>query len=436
MIDRTHHAATRSWVESANDHPDFPIQNLPMGVFSPPDGAPRTGVAIGDRIVDLPTLAEAGLLPQGLAAALREPRLNPLLALGNRAIDALRHHLFALLEEGSEAQARVEPCLHRAEACTLHLPARIGGYSDFYAGIVHATNVGSLLRPDNPLMPNYKHLPIGYHGRTSSIRPSGTAVRRPMGQLKGPDDQTPRFAPSARLDYEVELGAWVSAGNELGEPIPLAEASDHIAGLTLLNDWSARDIQAWEYQPLGPFLAKNFATTVSPWLVTLAALAPFRRAPYARPTDDPTPLPYLVDDDDAARGAFDIEIEVALRSAQMAAAGHDPLTVGRTRATNLYWTIGQMVAHHTSNGCNLEPGDLLGTGTISAPGREGFGSLMEITQNGREEFHLPTGEARRFLADGDEVIMTARCSRDGYRTIGFGECRAAILPARSARGDK
>lgn len=431
--DHTHDGTARSWVGSANGHAQFPIQNLPLGIFAPDGADLRPGVAIGDSILDLRALAAAGHLPAVLGA-FDYADLKPFLALGAEARQALRHALFALLSADYADSAVLQPHLHDAARCALALPMRPGGYTDFYAGIVHATNVGRLLRPDNPLMPNYKYIPIGYHGRTSSIRPSGTDVRRPNGQLKGPGDAEPRVGPSARVDYEVELGLWIGEGNALGDPIAIGRAGDHLAGVTILNDWSARDIQAWEYQPLGPFLAKNFASTVSPWLVTAEALAPFRSAQIARPAGDPAPLPYLLDEADQATGAFDIAIDVAVRTAAMRDAGVEPLVVGRTSARHMYWTPAQLIAHHSSNGCPLEPGDLLGTGTISAPQQDGFGSLMEITSGGKQPFVLGDDEERRFLEDGDEVVMTARCSRDGFAAIGFGECRAIILPAPALEG--
>lgn len=427
MIDHTHNPAARSWVVSSNGHPDFPLQNLPLGTFVPPGAAPRCGVAIGQLILDLRALATTGLLTPDLAEAASGPDLSDLLALGRHAMRALRHRLFELLLEGSPNEAELAALLYPAGGCTMLLPTRPPDYTDFYAGIVHATNVGRLLRPDNPLMPNYKWIPIGYHGRTSSIRPSGTSVRRPSGQLRGPDDDAPRFGPSERLDYEVELGLWVGTGNALGEPVPIGEAAHHLAGVTLLNDWSARDIQAWEYQPLGPFLAKNFATTVSPWLVTMEALAPFRTAQIQRPDGDPAPLPYLYDPADQANGAVEIEIEVLIITARMRAEGSAPERLGKTSSAHLYWTPAQLVAHHSSNGCALEPGDLLGTGTISAPERGGFGSLMEISKGGREPFALANGETRRFLEDGDTVLLRGTCARDGYARIGLGECSAEIL---------
>ena len=325
----------------------------------------------------------------------------------------------------------MEPLLHRAVDCVLHLPATVGDYTDFYAGIHHATNVGRLFRPDNPLLPNYKWVPIGYHGRASTVQPSGVPVRRPNGQRKRPDEEAPNFGPCRNLDYELELGVWIGPGNAPGEPIPIAAAADHVAGFCLLNDWSARDVQAWEYQPLGPFLAKSFATTVSPWIVTPEALEPFRTAQPPRPEGDPAPLPYLLDDADQRAGALEIELEVLLLTERMRAAGSSPhrLSLGSTR--HLYWTVAQLVAHHASNGCSLRPGDLLGSGTISAPVPDGYGSLLEITRGGREPVALPNGETRRFLEDGDEVILRARARRDGFAPIGFGECRAVVLPAAS-----
>ncbi|MBV8048260.1 MAG: fumarylacetoacetase [Paludibacterium sp.] len=429
MIDHTHAGTARSWVDSANGHASFPLQNLPLGVFSPGGSAPRCGVAIGDRILDLQALAAGGHLPETIAEAVCGPTLNPLLAMGRPASRTLRHAVFELLSEDRSHRAGDLP-LHEAKHCQMCLPAIIGGYTDFYAGIVHATNVGKLFRPDNPLLPNYKYVPIGYHGRPSSIRPSGTPIRRPNGQIRtGQSD--PVAGPARQLDYEVELGIWIGSGNALGVPIPISEAGEHIAGISLLNDWSARDIQAWEYQPLGPFLAKNFATTISPWIVTAEALAPFRAAQMARPPGDPAPLPYLLDARDQAEGALAIQLEIALQTAAMREAGQPHQAIAWTAASHLYWTPAQMVAHHSSNGCNLEPGDLLGTGTISAPEEHGYGSLLETTSRGERPIRLANGEERRFLEDGDEVVLTGRCSQPGFASIGFGECRATVLPAPS-----
>ncbi|ACA16976.1 fumarylacetoacetase [Methylobacterium sp. 4-46] len=431
-IDATHAATLRSWVPGANGHSDFPIQNLPLGVFSPGDGTPRAGVAIGGRILDLPALLAANLL-SGEAALAAEAAggttLNRLLALGAGPRRALRARLSALFAEGSPDRDRVAPLLHEASSCRLHLPAAIGDYTDFYVGIHHAENIGRQFRPDNPLLPNYKHVPIGYHGRASSIRPSGTPVRRPRGQSKPPEAGDPVFGPSRRLDYELELGVWIGPGNTLGEPIAIGDAHAHIAGVCLLNDWSARDIQAWEYQPLGPFLAKNFATTISPWIVTAEALAPFRIAQSPRPEGDPRPLPYLTDEVDQRRGAFDLRLEVLLLTPGLRAAGLGPHRISASNTRHMYWTVAQMVAHHTGGGCNLQPGDLLGTGTISGPDRDACGSLLEATLGGREPLRLASGEERRFLEDGDEVILRARGVRDTFAPIGFGECRAELLGA-------
>jgi fumarylacetoacetase len=431
-LDRTHDPKLESWVASANGHPDFPIQNLPLGIFSPGGGSPRGGVAIGGQILDLPAALAAGLFTGEAARAAEAasgPVLNPFLALGAGARQALRARLFELLKTGSSDQGRVEACLHAASDCTLHLPARIGDYTDFYVGIHHATNVGKQFRPDNPLLPNYKHVPIGYHGRASSIRPSGVPVRRPRGQTKPPDATEPGFGPSRRLDYELELGVWIGPGNELGEPIGIAEAPEHVGGFCLLNDWSARDIQAWEYQPLGPFLAKNFASTVSAWIVTPEALAPFRIAQPGRPEGDPAPLPYLTEVADQREGALDLELEVLLLTPGLREKNLPPHQLALSNARHMYWTVAQMVTHHTSNGCNLQPGDLLGTGTISGPDQSSCGSLLETTLGGKNPVALASGEERRFLEDGDEVILRARGRREGFASIGFGECRATILPA-------
>jgi fumarylacetoacetase len=427
-IDETHDPALQSWVPTAHGHPDFPVQNLPYGVFSPGGGAARIGVAIGDFILDLQAAAEAGLLPAGTQAAFAGATLNAAFELeaGERA--AIRRRLSRLLVD-PEHRAAVEPLLHPAAECEMHLPAAIGDYTDFYVGIHHATRVGQLFRPENPLMPNYKHVPIGYHGRASSIRPSGTPVIRPRGQRKGPADAAPSFGPSLRLDYELELGVWVGRGNPLGHAIPIAEAGERIAGLCLLNDWSARDLQAWEYQPLGPFLGKNFHTTISPWVVTAEALAPFRIAQPPRPDGDPRPMDYLWDEADQRRGAFAIQLGVTLTSAEMRQRGLAPVELSSVAASNMYWTAAQIVTHHASNGCNLNSGDLIGTGTIAGPDRGGYGSILEITRGGVEPLALPTGEVRAFLEDGDEIGLSARASAPGFVSIGFGACRAMILPA-------
>ena len=432
-LDATHDPGRRSWVASADGHPDFPIQNLPLGVFSPAgSGGPRGGSAIGGEILDLPAALAAGLF-EGAARRAAEAAagadLNPLLALGAEPRRALRARLSELLSEGAAERARVEPLLHRAADCLLHLPAAIGDYTDFYVGIHHATNVGKLFRPDNPLLPNYKWVPIGYHGRASTIRPSGVPVRRPNGQRKRPDEAAPGFGPCRNLDYELELGIWIGPGNAQGAPIPIGEAGAHVAGYCLLNDWSARDIQSWEYQPLGPFLAKSFATTISPWIVTPEALEPFRTAQPPRPQGDPAPLAYLHDDADQREGAFALELEVLILTERMRSMGREPQRLSRSSTRHMYWTVAQMVAHHTCNGCSLRPGDLLGSGTLSAPTPDGYGSLLETTQGGKAPVALPGGETRGFLEDGDEIVLRARARREGAVSIGFGECRAAVLSA-------
>jgi fumarylacetoacetase len=420
-MDETLAPSLRSWVESANGHPEFPIQNLPVGIFSVHGAPPRPGIAIGDKVLDL---VAAGLTPEAAT-------LNALLGQGKAARQVLRHAVSALLAEGSAAEARAGELLHDATTCTMHVPAAIGDYTDFYAGIHHATAIGKLFRPDAPLLPNYKHVPIGYHGRASSVRASGVAFHRPLGQRKPPDAAVPEFGPCRNLDYEIELGVWIGAGNAAGTPVPIARAVDHIAGYCLLNDWSARDIQAWEYQPLGPFLAKSFATTISPWIITPEALAPFRRAQPPRPDGDPRPLPYLWDAADQAHGALDITLDVSLITAAMRAAGTAPHRLSRGNTRHAYWTMAQLVAHHTSNGCDLRPGDLFGSGTLSGPTPDSLGSLMELTQNGRAPITLPNGETRRFLEDGDEVILSAHASAAGAVTIGFGACCAQVLPAKT-----
>ncbi len=433
-LNATHDATRRSWIDSANvPDADFPLQNLPYGAFtSNAARAPRLGVAIGDKILDLCAAAHAGLLPDEVAAACQQPTLNALLALGAPAWTALRGRLSELLGADTCSAAdreRVETCLVPARACTLHLAVATRDYTDFYASIHHATNVGSMLRPDNPLLPNYKWIPIGYHGRASSLVVSGTPVRRPHGQLKPADAPAPAFGPCKNFDYELELGTFVGPGNALGDRIPLAAAPTQLFGVSLLNDWSARDMQTWEYQPLGPFLAKNFATTLSPWVVTLEALAPFRTAASPRPASDPAPLPYLVDSFDAAHGGLEVTLEVWLLTAKMRLAGEAPYRISRGNFSTMYWTLGQMLAHHASNGCNLSPGDLLGSGTVSGPSRDSRGCLLEYTWRGTDPLRLPNGEERKFLADGDEVIFRGYAERAGARRIGLGECRGLVLPA-------
>lgn len=434
-LDETHDPARVSWVESANGHPDFPIQNLPHGVFSQPGEAPRGGVAIGDLILDMASATTAGLFDGGTliaAQAAAGETLNPWLALSPAERRALRRRLSLVLSDADQAEA-VRPHLIARSQVRLHLPARIGDYTDFYAGIHHAVNVGRLFRPDNPLLPNYKHVPIGYHGRASSVVASGHPVGRPLGQTMAANADAPTYGPSRRLDIELELGVWIGQGTALGETIPIDEAGDHIAGLCLLNDWSARDLQAWEYQPLGPFLAKNFLTTVSPWIITAEALEPFRIAQPPRPEGDPRPLPYLWSDTDQSRGAFALDLESAILTRQMRDAGEAPFVLGRGPATNLYWTLAQLVTHHTSNGCNLNPGDLLGTGTISSADDSGCGSLLELTRGGQLPFHLPNGETRTFLEDGDEVVLTCRVNAPHVVGFGFGECRGRIQTCGASR---
>jgi fumarylacetoacetase len=422
-------------VESANAAGcDFPIQNLPFGAFTHgQNSCPSLCVAIGDQVLDLGAVAERALLvdvDDSTYEACWESRLNPLMALGPERWRALRRALFGLLGENSPHRAEAARCLLPQQDVTMVLPVEIGNYTDFYASVDHASNVGALFRPENPLLPNYKWVPIGYHGRASTIVVSGTALRRPWGQLKLPSDERPQFAPSRRLDYEVEVGALIGVGNEMGEPIPIAQAREHIFGLCLVNDWSARDIQSWEYQPLGPFLAKSFATSISPWIVTAEALAPFRVAALARPAGDPEPLPYLADPDDQLHGGFDLTAEVYLQTAAMRETGCPPHRISRGNLRGMYWTFAQMLTHHTSNGCALRPGDLLASGTISGPSPEARGCLLEITRGGTEPILLPDGGQRTFLEDGDRVSLRAYSQRKGAVRIGFGECSGTLIAAR------
>lgn len=435
-MNETHDPARTSWVDSAHGHADFPIQNLPYGVFRRLEASvpPTVGVAIGDQILDLAACTDlAGFTGRAAEAAraAAAPSLNPLMALGQDHWSALRQQISAFLASGSLAyranRRLAERILVPMAQAELMLPAQIGDYTDFYASAHHATNVGSMFRPDNPLLPNYKWVPIGYHGRASSIVPSGTRVRRPQGQLKDPNAEAPVFAPSRALDYEMEVGCFVGPGNALGDPVPVEEAEKHLFGLCLVNDWSARDIQTWEYQPLGPFLSKSFATTVSPWVVTLEALEPFRVPAFERSGGDPAPLPYLESPENRQRGGVDVTLEVSLLTARMRDAGQPPHRLSRSRMADLYWTIAQMFTHHTSNGCNLQPGDLFASGTISGAGKDARGCLLELTWRGTEPLTLPTGETRKFLEDGDEVIMRGYCERPGATRIGLGECRGVIV---------
>lgn len=433
-LNETHDSSLTSWVESANEETsDFPIQNLPFAVFrrAGSDEAWRGGVAIGEDIVDLAALHTLvpfnGLAAEALEAARRD-QLNDFMAMGKAAWSALRLALSRALRRGSDQQSLLEHCLVAQSDAEYHLPCHIGDYTDFYASVHHATTIGALFRPDNPLLPNYKWVPIAYHGRASSIYVSGQRFHRPVGQLKAPDADTPVVAPCRRLDYELEVGIFIGAGNALGERISMAQAEDHVFGICLFNDWSARDIQGWEYQPLGPFLAKNFASTISPWLVTMEALAPFRQA-FTRASDDPQPLPYLCSAENDAKGAIDMHLEALLLTEKMAKHGQSPERLSRSNFADAYWTVAQMVTHHTINGCNLQAGDLFGSGTMSGPEPAQGGSLIELSQGGKQAITLANGEQRTFLEDGDSVILRGYCQRDGARRIGFGEVTATVLPA-------
>ena len=427
-VDETHDAALSSWVPSANARgTDFPVQNLPLGVFRRrgTQDRPRIGVAIGDAIFDLYHAAQENLVTGAdtLREACEATTLNALMSLPHAHRLQFRHTLSSLLRSGADA-SRTQ--LVSQDDAEMLLPATIGDYTDFYASVYHATNVGKMFRPDNPLLPNYKYVPIGYHGRTSSIVVSGTAVPRPSGQTRDDASQPPLFGPSRRLDYELEVGFFVGRSNTQGEAVPIEHAGARLFGLCLLNDWSARDIQTWEYQPLGPFLAKNFASSISPWVVTMEALAPFRVPAFGRAEGDPAPLPYLTDEADQAGGGIDVKLEVLLSSARMRAEGIAPQRISHSTLADLYWTPAQLLAHHTSNGCNLQPGDLLGSGTVSGDAKDARGCLLELTWRGADPIQLPSGESRRFLEDGDEVIMRGTCEREGFVHIGFGECRGII----------
>ncbi len=437
-INETHDPNLKSWVESANDlNTDFPIQNLPFCMFWPgrESESPRLGMAIGDQIFDLYAAISSGLFGSDFEEIAQEMELCDLSFLtevyGSEVLADIRNAAIEILSDGAPADVirDAKACLVPANSIEPELPFEIGDYTDFYCSIYHATNVGSMFRPDNPLLPNYKYVPIGYHGRASSIVISGTDIKRPHGQNRSDAEAPPVFIPCKSLDYEMEVGFFVGGGNDLGTSIPIEEAEQHIFGLCLVNDWSARDIQAWEYQPLGPFLAKNFATTISPFVVTMEALAPFRTPAFERDPGDPAPLDYLADEENEKLGGIDINLEVFVQTQKMRDENIEPFLLSRSNMKDLYWTIGQMLTHHASGGCNLQPGDLIATGTISGKEKSERGSMLELSWRGTEPIELPSGETRRFLEDGDEIIMKGYCEREGFRRIGFGECRGRILPA-------
>jgi fumarylacetoacetase len=426
----------QSWVTSANDPAcGFSLGNLPYCAFRHADGSAHLGVGIGSFVLDLHALSAKGhldLLEDGVAQACREPHLNDLMRCGPAAWSELRKTLTASLHASAsdEIRASLAECLFAVDDVRFTLPVSVSNYTDFYASIEHATNVGRLFRPDQPLLPNYMYVPIAYHGRASSLLVSGEPIRRPWGQTKAPTEQSPTFRASSQLDYELEVGAYVGLGNPLGTTIPVASAEQHIFGFCLLNDWSARDIQSWEYQPLGPFLGKNFGTSLSPWVVALEALAPFRVPRAARPAGNPEPLDYLDDGSPETSSAIEMTLEVYLSTARMRAASLPPVRLSRCNLRDLYWSFAQMIAHHTSNGCNLVPGDLLGSGTVSGSAAGSEGSLLEITRRGQSRIELSNGESRGFLEDGDEIILRGYCERPGVPRVSLGECRAIIEPAR------
>ncbi|MBB1289568.1 fumarylacetoacetase [Pseudoalteromonas sp. SR43-6] len=435
LINETHDINLTSWVESANvDNCDFPIQNLPFAEFrrKGSDEAFRGGVAIGDQVIDLAKLSKLNVLTgdaKTAADAASEATLNTFMGLGKQYWSALRLALSKALRAGSDHQQALSDTLIAQSDIEFSLPCRIGDYTDFYTSIYHATAVGSLFRPDNPLLPNYKWVPIGYHGRSSSIDVSGQTFHRPKGQTKAPDAEVPSFGPCKRLDYELEVGIYLGKGNALGDAIAIENAENHVFGFCVFNDWSARDLQAWEYQPLGPFLAKNFASTVSPWIVTTEALAPYRTS-WTRDENDPQPMDYLESKANRDQGAFDIQMDVKIQTQKMRSEGHNPTRVSTSSFKHSYWTVAQMVTHHTVNGCNFMPGDMLGSGTQSGPTHEEAGSLLELSRGGKEKITLSNGEQRSFLEDGDNVIMRGWCEKEGYARIGFGSVESTVLPAK------
>lgn len=435
-LNETHDAGLQSWVTSANTgKSDFPIQNLPFAVFRRKSSSEafRGGVAIGDQVLDMAAVRDAKALSSAVQAqveAAAQSQLNQLMGMTRAQWSALRLALSRALRTGAAEEAALKACLVPQVEVEYAVPAQIGDYTDFYTSVHHATNVGKLFRPTNPLMENYKWVPIGYHGRASSIRISGVDFKRPNGQLKAPD-AAPVLKPCNRLDYELEMGIYAGSANTWGDAIGIEDADNHIFGLCLLNDWSARDVQAWEYQPLGPFLSKNFATSISPWIVTLEALEPYRTA-FVRPSEDPQPLPYLSSEANSQRGALDVQLTVAIQTEKMRAEGKAAEQITQTSYRHAYWTMAQLIAHHTVNGCDLQPGDLLGTGTLSGPTTAEAGALLEITEGGKKPLSLSNGETRTFLLDGDAVVFTGWCEKPGAARIGFGEVRATVLPAHQA----
>ena len=437
QLNETHDASLTSWLASANQSDcDFPVQNLPYAVFRRKNSTEnfRGGVAIGDQVLDLAAVYKSGIFSGKVQSALeacRDSSLNRFMAMGFEYWTALRLQLSKALRKNAEEEVQLQSCLIPMLDVEYSLPCTIGDYTDFYTSIYHATSVGSLFRPDNPLLPNYKWVPIGYHGRASSVVVSGQNFHRPYGQTKAPDADQPVLVPCKRLDYELEMGIFIGTGNALGDSVAIDQADEHVFGLCLFNDWSARDIQAWEYQPLGPFLAKSFASTVSPWIVSMEALAPYRTA-FFRPAEDPQPLPYLTSEGNSQNGALDVQLSALIQTSQMRENNIPAEPLSQSSFRHSYWTVGQMVAHHTVNGCNLQPGDLLGSGTQSGPKPEEAGSLLELSAGGKQPITLQNGEARTFLEDGDTVVMKGWCEKTGAARIGFGEVSATVLPAKQS----
>ena len=435
QLNETHDASLTSWLPSANqDGCDFPVQNLPFAVFRRKNSTDkyRGGVAIGDQVLDLAAVYKLEIFTEPAQAALEaccDSSLNRFMAMGYESWSELRLQLSRALRKDAAEEVQLQTCLIPMMDVEYSLLCTIGDYTDFYTSIHHATSVGSLFRPDNPLLPNYKWVPIGYHGRASSVAVSGCNFHRPCGQTKAPDAEQPSFGPCKRLDYELEMGIFIGSGNAPGDSIPIDQADEHVFGLCLFNDWSARDIQAWEYQPLGPFLAKSFASTVSPWVVTMEALAPYRTG-FFRPANDPQPLPYLSSEYNSQYGALDIQLSALIQTSTMREGNAPAERLSQSSFRHSYWTIGQMVAHHSVNGCNLQPGDLFGSGTQSGPKPEEAGSLLELSAGGKQPLTLKNGETRTFLEDGDTVVMRGWCEKTGAARIGFGEVSATVLPAK------